>query len=309
MTCWARYSVDFASVSRLFHVKQRASLLGAIMLPFFLVAPSAQAVERVIIPAAGVDLSGFFYAPPSSAAKQRAPAIVMLHGCSGLLDKQGAPIKSYAFWAEHFQRLGYAAVLTDSFSSRDVKEICTQASRTILPERERSRDAHATLAWLRKRADIDPDRIHLLGWSNGAMAVLHAVKVGAEGSAPGASFRSAVAFYPGCAAVAKERGYRLMTPLLIQSGAADDWTPAKPCEALVTHLREAGAEVAIDVYTEAHHSFDRLDLKVRHRPDVRNPNSPTGRGATIGSNPAAREKAIARTTSFVQAQNQPQAKP
>lgn len=309
MIYWARFSAAFVSANSLFHVKHvRLCAVGLFALLAF-PSVASDSAEKVYIPADGFKLPGFFYPSPASSAKVRAPAIVMLHGCSGMLDKQGRPIRSYAWWAEHFQKLGYAVVLPDSFSPRSVREICTQQERGILPERERSRDAHSALAWLRQKPEIDPDHIHLLGWSNGAMAVLHAIKEGADGAAPGVVFRSAVAFYPGCAAVAKERGYRITSPLLVQSGAADDWTPAKPCEALVARLKEGGAEAAIDVYPEAHHSFDRLDLAIRHRPDVRNPNSPTGRGATIGSNPTAREKAIARTTTFIRARNSPSATP
>lgn len=264
-------------------------------------------IEKVTLAGEGLTLQGYYY---PAASPKPGPAIVLMHGCSGMYEKGGNVLVSYAFWAEHFRKLGYSALLVDSFSPRDVKEICTQKGRAILPERERSADAHAALAWLAARKEVDPKHIHLLGWSNGAMAVLHAAKQGSHGSNPDRAFRSAVAFYPGCAQVAKEKGYKLAVPLLIQSGEADDWTPARHCRDLVAALvdRAGSAKVEMDSYPDAHHSFDRIGLKVRFRADVRNPNQPSGWGATIGSNPVAREAAIKRTTAWVEAQDKVQDK-
>lgn len=263
--------------------------------------PAFGAGQAVTVPGRDVELTGLLYEP---AGKGPFPAIVLLHGCSGLLDKSGKPTKSYVYWAEHFQGLGYAALLLDSFTPRKTQEICTQKVRTITPERERSADAHAALEWLSQRSTVDPQRIHLLGWSNGAMTVLQAIKPEAAGrNEKTAGFRSAVAFYPGCAVVNKDGAYRPTTPLLIQAGAADDWTPAKACEDLVASARKRGVAAEIDVYPDAHHGFDRIDMKVRVRPDVRNPNSPTGWGASVGTNERAREKSIKRATAFIQERN------
>jgi dienelactone hydrolase len=54
----------------------------------------------------------------------------------------------------------------------------------------------------------------------------------------------------------------------------------------------------IVTYPGAHHSFDRLNSPVRFRPNVRNPNQPGGRGATVGGHPQAREDAVQRTLEF-----------
>jgi dienelactone hydrolase len=105
-----------------------------------------------------------------------------------------------------------------------------------------------------------------------------------------------VAFYPGCASLAKA-DYRPVAPVLIQAGAADDWTPSRFCETLAARAPEGAVE--IDAYPGAHHGFDRIGGRVRERPDVRNPNRAGGRGATVGPNPEAREKAIVRVTAWI----------
>jgi dienelactone hydrolase len=272
----------------MFHVKRVLAVLAV-------GTGLAQAAgEPVRLPGPGVELAGRLYRP---AGEGPFPAIVMLHGCSGLWGRDGEPTQGFAFWAEHFRARGYVALLLDSFGPRGEKEICTQARRPISPATDRSRDAHAALDWLAARGDVAAARVALMGWSNGGTAVLHALSPDAPGRREGGpGFRAAVAFYPGCATVAKG-AFRPVAPLLIQAGGADDWTPARHCEA-VAAAAPAGT-VEIDVYPGAHHSFDRPGQKVRERPDVRNPNRPGGRGATVGTHPEAREKSIARATAWL----------
>ena len=89
--------------------------------------------------------------------------------------------------------------------------------------------------------------------------------------------------------------------MLIQAGGADDWTPARFCVKLAASAREQGAAVEIDVYEGAHHAFDRIEGSVRLRPEVRNPSSATGWGATVDPHPQAREQALKRATAFLEA--------
>ncbi len=277
----------------MFHVKPW--LLAALLLPSVAEAASSE----VRFPGPGLELVGRLYLPEGVA---KAPAVVLLHGCSGLWARNGQPTKSYQAWAEHLQRRGFAALLVDSFGPRGEREICTQKERRISEARDRPRDAHAALRWLASRPDIRAESIHVLGWSNGGTTALHALRSDAPGrESLGPGFRSGVAFYPGCAAISRG-AYRPEGALLIQAGGADDWTPARHCEKLVGDARGAGATAAIDVYAGAHHGFDRVDGTLRHRPEVRNASSPTGWGATVGPNPIARAGSLERATKFLEAQ-------
>ena len=277
-----------------FHVKRTIAML--------VLAASAHlaGAEQVAFPGPSLELTGHLHLPEG---KGPFPAIVLLHGCSGMMDRRGVPTQSYAFWAEQFRQRGFVALLVDSFGPRGEREICTQAIRRISESVDRPQDAHAALHWLASRDDVDPKRIHLMGWSNGGSTVLHAIKPDAPGRAvDGPRFRSAVAFYPGCRGLTR-RGYKADVPLLIQAGGADDWTPADYCERLVKDAVQAGSPVEIDVYPGAHHGFDRMDGRIRFRPEVRNPSRASGRGATVGPHPEARAKAIERATAFVEAHN------
>lgn len=277
-----------------FHVKP--ALAVALLLAF--AGPARAGGEPVRFPGPGLELAGRLYRP---AVDGPSPALVLMHGCSGLWAKDGEPTASFRFWAEHFRAEGYLVLHVDSFGPRGVKEICTQARRAVSPATDRPRDAHAALHWLAARRDVDAARIGLVGWSNGGTAVLNALRPDSPGRGQGGkpAFRAAVAFYPGCAPLAKAP-YSPTAPLLIQAGGADDWTPARFCEALAGQA--PAGRVEIDVYPGAHHSFDRVGQRVRERPDVRNPNRPGGLGATVGTHPEARAKAIARATDWLAGQ-------
>ena len=255
--------------------------------------------EPVRLPGPGIELAGRLYRPEGPGPF---PAIVMLHGCGGLWGKGGEPTASFAYWAEHFRARGYVALLLDSFGPRGEKGDLHPGEAPGL-----ARDGSSPGCLCRACLAGGACRTSILGASTSSAGPTEARRSCTRSRpAPpgrpegGPRFRAAVAFYPGCADLAKAP-FRPTVPLLIQSGGADDWTPARHCEALAA-AAPAGS-VEIDVYPGAHHSFDRLGLRLRERPEVRNPNRPGGRGATVGTHPEAREKAIARTTAWLEARD------
>ena len=84
--------------------------------------------------------------------------------------------------------------MVDSFPPRGIDEVCT-GRHMLSPVRDRADDARGALRYLQARSDIRPDRIGLLGWSNGAAATLSVLFD--EGRIE-RDFRAAVAFYPNC---------------------------------------------------------------------------------------------------------------
>lgn len=224
------------------------------------------------------------------------PALVLMHGCGGMLTPSGYLTESYRRWAELLAEDGYVALLVDSFNPRGYRTICELQKRPILESRERNEDAYAAARWLSERGYVASGKIGLLGWSNGATGTLYAMRTASRREP---AFRAAVAFYPGCRTLSRAKpSYHPYAPLLILTGEADDWTPAAPCVELAGIAKAQGAATDIVTYPGAHHSFDRTGLPVRYRPTVRNLNKPDGRGATVGEHPEAREDAIGRTRSF-----------
>jgi dienelactone hydrolase len=191
---------------------------------------------------------------------------------------------------------GYRVLMVDSFGSRGVVEICTENPKRIRAGVERSGDAHRARRWVVGAFGWGVDGVHLIGWSNGGTAALSANVIDAEGRQGGEDFATVTAYYPGCGPLSQGR-YVAVAPTLIQAAASDDWTPSVFCERLVE--KHEGARMWLDVYPDAHHGFDRVDMPVRFRPDVRNRNREGGLGATVGAHPSARVKAIERTLKFI----------
>jgi len=239
-----------------------------------------------------VELQALMFRPPGAGPF---PAVIMLHGCGGMLTSRGYETRSYRHWLDLLAANGHVALLVDSLNPRGHRTICEQMKRTILISRERVQDAYAALDWLSGQPYVRRERIGLIGWSNGGSGTLYTLRA----SRPERGFRAGVAFYPGCRALSRSKTpYRPYAPLLVLSGEADDWTPAAPCIELARIAKTQGAEMEIVTYPGAHHSFDRINSPVRFRPNVRNPNRPGGRGATVGEHPQAREDAVKRALAF-----------
>ena len=239
------------------------------------------------------------------------PAILLLHGCGGALDRQGRLSLRLRDYAGLLTAEGWHVLVLDSFGARGASQICTQkySTRTITMT-QRRRDVLGALAWLGLQPGVDPSRLALLGWSNGASAVLAATNQRQPEVARAQVLpRAAVAFYPGCESD-RRSGYVPSAALLLLVGADDDWTPAAPCEALVREVA-AGPPAAMDarpsavpvpritVYPGAFHGFDSA-APVVLRSDVPN-GSHLGAGVHVGGQPAARSASRVRMLEFLRA--------
>lgn len=257
----------------------------------------------VEIPTAGLSsspapLKAFLFEPDGPGPF---PAVVMLHGCGGAYGNSGALNARHLMWGEFLAAHGYAALMLDSFSSRGLKEICTvKYKQRTIKESERVGDAYAALAWLQQqRKEVVADHVAVLGWSHGAGVTLDVIT---RSPKPAPAFRAAVSFYPGCTARnAKADRFHPYAPLFILIGAADDWTPAAPCEALAATVAARHESIRILTFPGTYHDFDNPALKSLHvRKEVPNGVHP-GQGVTVAPNPAAREEAMARVLDFLSA--------
>ncbi len=102
-------------------------------------------------------------------------AVIMLHGCSGMLTRSGKLKKRPTFWSRWLAARGHLVLMADSFTPRGLNSICSIKNRPVKPDRERPYDAYGALQYLQARFDVRPDRIFLMGWSNGAMTLLWTV--------------------------------------------------------------------------------------------------------------------------------------
>lgn len=252
----------------------------------------AQAIELVSLPAtARRPALTLHWAPLDDKPR---PAIVALHGCGGLYKRDGRTLEArYPSYIERFHAMGYHVLLPDSFGSRGLASICSQAngSRTITIT-DRRTDVLEALAWLRAQPRVDAEHVALMGWSNGASTALAVMDARQKPSA--SPLAAVVLFYPACGRQqSTEPG---AAAVLVQLGADDDWTPAEPCERLAHRWQAAGHDVVLDVYAGAYHGFDSNN-PVRFRSDV--PNGRDASGVHVGGNPEAFRASQARLAAFL----------
>jgi len=266
--------------------------LAALLFGGVIVPACAAEFQRVIFASGNTEATPLFGYLMRPADAGPFPAVVALHGCSGPGGRDTVLSKRHVDWGERLVRAGYVVLFPDSFGSRGVKSLCGTRDRIIRPA-GRADDARGAANWLATQPFVDRSRIAAFGWSNGGSTVLHLV--GREGV--NSTFAAAVAFYPGCRTLLKQAGWNSKIPLLIQHGAADDWTPAAPCRELAAKSGKA----RINTYAGAYHDFDAPDMKLHQRHGVAYSANNSG-VVHQGTNEPARRAAIDGTMDYLSEQ-------
>lgn len=203
------------------------------------------------------------------------PAVVVLHGCSGITP-------AVRRWAARIAEWGYIVLVLDSFGPRGVENVCGRADR--VSPRLRAGDAFAAASYLRGRADVLVDRVSAVGFSHGGDTVLVAASQSAVKGNGATPFASVVAFYPWCAL----GGAPIASPVLILIGDADDWPPAIRCKQLQSSWRPEFGSSSLHIYPGATHAFDAPGPQRRYL------------GHLLRYDAAAAEDAAARSRRFLE---------
>ena len=187
------------------------------------------------------------------------PVVIALHGCGGLAGHAEPVQPRYRDWAEQLLKDGNAVLLPDSYGSRELGPQCRVKERRVLARRERVADIMASRAWLVQQPWAARNRISLLGWANGASALLWAVRPQLSSRNAEPDFRSAIAFYPDCR-LSSGLGWSARVPTLLLIGADDDISSPPACRQMVDGARGRSALARIVVYPNASHDFDRANF-------------------------------------------------
>jgi len=254
-----------------------------------LASPTARAFaadtpERVTFSSADrkTTLVGYVYTPEGAHAAH-VPAVVMMHGRAGPYSKRANGVydattlsKRHQAWGRIWSEAGYVAVMVDGFGPRGYPEGFPRFSYVDRPEEvdevtARPLDAYGALSYLRSRPDVLPERIGLIGWSNGGSAGLVTLSLDAPGiQNPNArtGFAAALIFYPACGLKGRfeEDGYVPYAPIQVFHGTADQETSSVRCGAFVERSRKLGAEISITLYPGATHGFDDPSRKRQRNP-------------------------------------------
>lgn len=264
----------------------------ACMVPALAWAADPVAVE---IPSGELKLRAQLYKPDGDGPF---PVVVGLHGCEGLLNASGVPSARYRDWAQRLNAAGFAVVYPDSFGSRGLSgSQCTSRSRAVRPDRERVGDVLASRVWLHEQSWVTGERISLLGWSNGGIAALWAVRPRLKPKDGKPDFRSAVALYPGCRRLLQTEWSTRVPTLLLLAGADDHSRPAD-CIQMVAGAKGRSARAVTHVYAGAHHDFDHPSRRLQARTGHAFSADGTGRVHT-GMHAAARADALRRVPEWL----------
>jgi dienelactone hydrolase len=239
------------------------SLTAVVLLALFAVASAADAAaapiaHQVEIPSPSGVLHAQLYKPDGDGPF---PVVIALHGCGGLAGHSEPVQPRYRDWAEELLKDGKAVLFPDSYGSREVGPQCRVKERHVLARRERVADILAARQWLMQQPWAAHDRISLLGWANGASALLWAVRPQLSSRHVEPDFRSAVAFYPDCR-ISSGLGWSARVPTLVLIGAKDDVSSPPACRQMVDGAHGRSALARIVIYPGAYHDFDRANLPV-----------------------------------------------
>jgi dienelactone hydrolase len=194
------------------------------------------------------------------------PALVVMPTCGGHLARH-----AFDVWAKAALQRGYAVLVVDPLTPRGVT---APAENCLPPTRVREarlrKDAFDAAEHLRKQTFVDPERVGLLGLSQGAMAALAAAATGYDTPQDRRAFRAIVSIYPVCflanlqipgrsgpANIHYIPDTRVAVPLLVQMGELDTEGPPQDCISRLQVWKERGAPVQLVVHKNATHGWDQ----------------------------------------------------
>jgi len=180
-------------------------------------------------------------------ASGRLPAVVLLHGSGGANGGN-------ELWAKHFNEMGIASFLLDSFSARGITS--TSTDQALLGRLNMILDAYRSFEMLAAHSRIDPARIAVMGFSRGGQSALYAsMRRFQQMWSPRSVFALHLPLYASCTTT--YIGDTDVTgPIRQHHGQADDYVTVAPCRPYFERLRAAGRDAQLIEYPGAHHSYD-----------------------------------------------------
>jgi len=177
----------------------------------------------------------------------RLPAVVLLHGSGGANG-------GHEFWTKHFNEMGIASFLLDSFSGRGITS--TSTNQALLGRLNMVLDAYRAFDVLAVHPRIDPTRIAVMGFSRGGQSALYSsMRRFQQLWNPRAVFALHLPLYASCTTTFI--GDTDVTgPIRQHHGQADDYVTVAPCRPYFERLRAAGRDAQLFEYPDAHHSYD-----------------------------------------------------
>jgi dienelactone hydrolase len=171
--------------------------------------------------------------------------VILLHGCGGITGNQ-------TVWADRLAGWGYAALILDSFTPRNVKSVCAHAFEPAATPFDRAGDAWSAAIFLKSLPQIDANRIAVLGESHGGATAATLTRKIFQAIDP-TLIKASIDYYGGCGNPAQHG----TIPLLALAGDADTWgNPAKSCADFAQAL-SPDQPFELHIYPGVVHGFDQ----------------------------------------------------
>ncbi len=183
------------------------------------------------------------------------PAIVLLHGCRGHLSDNVA-----RHWPDYLTGLGYAVFVVDSYGPRGTN-FCNQNSwllnTGVVIQAE---DALGALDYLATLPSVDANRVGVMGFSTGAVAINRYIVTFVRKTTEAANFKAAIAMYGTCWGISSSYNADSV-PLMVIAGEKDVYH-APACISAAEYL----PDIEVHVLPDAYHAFDSRSASGRTDP-------------------------------------------
>lgn len=193
----------------------------------------------------------------------RLAAIVIVNSSGGVADH----IERY--YARTIADNGVAVLVVDSFTTRGVKN--TIADQGLVSTWQMENDAYAACDWLKRRADIDPGRIGIMGVSKGGAVALNTAFTVRRQWVGRANADFALHIPIAAGGSFQHRDVRTTgKPIFFLLGGLDDYAGVQATLDYADRIRAAGnGFVKTMVYPNAHHAWEGVG-PVRYLPHAEN---------------------------------------
>lgn len=278
----------------IFKARMRMTCLGGFLAMFAAASGTvAAAPAQVDIPHQGDLLHAYVFKPDGPGPF---PVVIAAHDCGGLQGRAAQVRSRYRDWSDYLTKAGYVVVLPDSYGSRDLGPQCRVKASPVRASHERVADIQTSQQWAAEQPWAQKSRISLIGWGEGADALLWAVRPQRAERGRSADLRTAIAFYPDCRALSA-LAWSTRVPTLVLVGADDDVNSPAACRQMVDDAKGRSAFARFVAYPRAPHAFDQANVSVQSV-DGRSDADLPERGH-IGTNVKARTDALKRVVKWL----------
>jgi dienelactone hydrolase len=238
---------------------------------------------------------------PSGPASAPLPALILAHTCGGIR------VPESKYWLEAALKDGYVVLVIDSLRGNPTNCL----SPSPVPYGRLLKDLYDGAAHLAQLPIVDPRKIAVLGFSQGAFSAAAVASPGVKAAvAPGAPrFAASAALYGTCewpVGTFRNIDYPIRfvfpdsdKPLLLLMGSDDTETPPAFCGSVLPQLKASGAPVEWSTYDHTTHCWDCSTLNGLKKTGV------TGAPVVYRYDPGVTEDSRRRVFAFLRQQMGP----